>query len=201
LASLFLGVRASGQYACTASIRSQVEEGQESNADSSDAFQVSQSHSVDDLSILFDIDSQSGLGEEASSSRPNFNTMLLEDQTPLRRQRSASDSLDQPSVSTALHEATPPRRKRLRATKVAQSSLTTALSQATSEAVHQREHGIPSKHERAIKILEECYSDKLTIDEMVKAVSLFEDGAKAWVFIALSAGIIRDAWLRGQIRI
>ena len=136
MASLFLGVRASGQYARTASIRSQVEEGQESNADSSDAFQVSQSHSADDLSILFDIDSQSGLGEEASSSRPNFNTMLLEDQIPLRRQRSASDSLDQPSVSTALHEATPPRRKRLRATKVAQLSLTTALSQATSEAIH-----------------------------------------------------------------
>jgi len=64
LACLFLEVCPSGEYVCTAAIRSQEEDGQASNEDLSDALEVSQSHSVDDLSILFDIDFQSGLGEE-----------------------------------------------------------------------------------------------------------------------------------------
>ena len=79
--------------------------------------------------------------------------------------------------------------------------MSTALSNATEEAVHQREHGIPSKHERAIKVLEDSYSDKLSIEEMVKAVCLLEDRVKACVFIGLSTEIVRDFWIQGQIRI
>ena len=123
----------------------------------------------------------------------------MEESNLPHRQRSVSDSLDQPSMSFSLHEATPSRRKRIRATKVTQISLTTALSQGIHEAVHQRKHGIPSKHECVIMILEESYSDKLTMKEMVKAVCLFEDRAKACVTIALLAGIVRDAWIRRQV--
>ena len=154
---------------------------------------------MDNLSILFDIDSQSGLRDEVSNIEQISRTRILEEPNPLCHQRSVSDSLDQPSMSSSLHEATPSRRKCIRETKVTQTSLTTALSQATNEAVHQREHGIPSKHECAIKILEKSYSDKLTIEKMVKAVYLFEDRVKACVFIALSGGIVRDAWIRRQV--
>jgi len=111
LASLFLGIRASGQYAPRAAIRSQVEEGQANNEEFSDALEVSQSHSVDDLSIVFDIDSQSGLGEEVSNRGVILTGPALKELSPLCRQRVFSDSLDPPSVSSSDHEVTLPPRK------------------------------------------------------------------------------------------
>ena len=103
--------------------------------------------------------------------------------------------MDSPTESTQAAGETPgpSSRKRIRRTKTTQVSLSTALNEATDEAVYQWEEGIPSKHERDIKILEEYYADKLTLEEMVKVVCLFEDRSKACVFLGLSGGAVRDA--------
>ena len=184
-------------FARTAAIQSQVEEGEGSQENPSMSPEVFQSHSVDDLSRILDIDSQSGLENWEAEMEHGSPVRSPQRQNPLRRQRSVSNLSDAPATSP--QGITPPSRKRLRPTKVTQAALSKAISQATDEVAWQREHGLPSKHERAIKILQECYSDKLSVEEMVKAVCLFEDRAKACVFIRLSPGVVRDAWIRGQI--
>jgi len=53
------------------------------------------------------------------------------------------------------------------------SSLTATLADANEEAVYQRTHGVLSKQERAVHILEQDYGDRYSTDDMVKAVCLF----------------------------
>ncbi|KAG0132763.1 hypothetical protein HOY82DRAFT_538638 [Tuber indicum] len=155
LASLFLGVRVTGTFARTASIQSQVEESDGSREALRRTGGISQSYSVDDLSRLLDIDSQCGLGNE-DDERESCSPLMSSQQNSFPYQRCVSDSLDSTinSTPTITLLAT----KRLKQRKVTQASLCKALTQATYEMVYQREHGMPSKRERAIKTLEECYS-------------------------------------------
>lgn len=54
--------------------------------------------------------------------------------------------------------------------------------------------------ERAIAILQDCYQDKLTDEDMITASSIFENETKARVFVCWKAGITRDKWLQRQIQ-
>jgi len=84
-------------------------------------------------------------------------------------------------------------RKRPRNSHSSLSSLAATLADANEKAVFQRTHGVLSKQERAVHILEQDYCDRYSTDDMVKAVCLFQDRSKACVFLGLSAGIVRDA--------
>ena len=90
-------------------------------------------------------------------------------------------------------------RKRPRNSRSSLSSLAATLADANEKDVYQRTHGVFLKQERAVHILAQDYGDRYSTDNMVKAVCLFQDRSKACVFLVLSGGIVRDAWLRGQL--
>jgi len=75
------------------------------------------------------------------------------------------------------------------------------LADANKKAVYRRTHGVLSKQERAIHILEPNYGhgNRYSMDNMLKTVCLFQDRSKACVFLGLSASIVCDAWLKGLL--
>ena len=107
LASLFLGVRASGRFARTASIRSHVEESEATLTALQSSQGISAAQYLENLSGLVDMDSDSGLMDiediiqEVSQERVQGNS------SSRRRQRSLSDVMDSPTESTVRHMEAP----------------------------------------------------------------------------------------------
>ena len=191
---LFLGVRATGRFARTRMQRSEAEEEETENDSSSQVLINSALQSQDmnfamiDPALLHNLDPIEPMfdGQFRSAYPPSSQSSNLAPSTSgLRHQRNESPG--------------PTSRKCPRNSHSSLSSLAATLANANEEAVYQRTNGVLSKQEHAVHILEQDYGDRYFTDDMVKAVCWFQDRSKTWVFLGLSASIVRDAWLRGQL--
>ena len=196
LVHLFLGVRATGRFACTGMQRSEGEE-EDTENDSSSQELINSALPPQDMNFVM-IDP--ALQHNLDSIEPTFDWQFWLASPP-----SSQSSNSAPSTSRLRcqhnESPSPTSHKRPRNSRSSFSSEAATLADANKKAVYWRAHRVLSKQERAVYILELNYgdSDQYSTDNMVKTVYLFQDWSKACVFLGLSAGIVCDAWLRGLL--
>lgn len=192
---MFLGIRATGRFARTGSQLSQAEEEEGWRQSLSQDLLNSGSNSQEedlgliDPALFGDLDALE-FASEPSSQSPHPAFTHTPNAIPIATPRPRHQREESPSPAT---------HKRPRNSRSSLASLASTMAEANEEEIYQRTHGVPSKQERAVGILEADYGNRYSTDDMVKAVCLFQDRSKTCVFLGLSAGLVRDAWLRGQL--
>lgn len=53
----------------------------------------------------------------------------------------------------------------------------------------------------AIATLQNDYDKKMSVEDLVIGLSIFESEHKAKMFVAMKKGLVRDAWLMKEIRV
>lgn len=161
LEELFSGVRATGEYAVTAS---NIVRSLSSSADDSSLFikqERKRSFEPEDL--------QSGFRLEHTISQPVSSQEQSQQITKIsRRDRSSAGQ----EVAKALLELN-----------------NTAQMQVAQQTPIQK----------AIIVLQDTYTDKFTIDDMILAMTIFEQPVKSEMFLAMREGNLRDSWLEMEL--
>ena len=163
-------MRATGRFACTGAQRSQVEEEELERESLLQESINSVTHSQDlDFgnidSVLLNYQNHLELPIGDLSPAPlssSSQTQVIELQASI--QKHAYD--ESPSFASNKH---------LRNNHSYLSLLSTSLAEANQEAIYQRTHGILSKQECVVHIIQQDYGNRYSTEHMVKAVCLFQD--------------------------